>query len=377
MKLPTLYRLTSADNLQEWTIKVSGDNLYTFWGRVGGKIQEGHDKIPSGKNIGRVNETTAAEQSEFEAKAHWEFKKKEGYIESKEEALAGKVDSIIEGGIFPMLAHKHAPKSKYLQYPCYVQPKLDGHRCIAIYKDGKVTLWSRSRKAIKSVPHIVADLETMGKIQYIEHGNFIMDGELYNHDYHDNFEDLTHFIRQQVPIEGHEIVQYHIYDMPSVKGGFAQRHITLKQFFHNWDKNSPLQFVETMVVYKEEELMAAHKRGVEHSYEGVMARNGEGSYKQDGRSYDLLKVKRMLDAEFKCVGVREGRGKLIGHAIFDVDIGQEEPCKVKMAGETSELKKYLKDPSLAIGKMMTVQFQGYTKSKSLRFPVGLRFQQTL
>lgn len=376
MKLPTLYRLTSADNLQEWTMKVSGNNMYTFWGRVGGKIQEGVDVVLSGKNIGKQNETTAEEQAELEAKAHWEFKKKEGYVESKEEALAGKVDKIIEGGIFPMLAHKHSPGSKHLQYPCYVQPKLDGHRCIAICKDGKVELWSRSRKSIKSVPHIVAALEKLALIPGVI-GDFIIDGELYNHDYHDNFEDLTHFIRQQVAIEGHEIVQYHIYDLPSVEGGFAQRFTTLKRFFHNWDKDSPLKLVETVPVYKEEELMDAHKRGVEHSYEGVMVRNGEGSYKQNGRSYDLLKVKRMLDAEFKCVGVREGRGKLIGHAIFDIDIGQEEPCKVKMSGETSELKKYLKDPSLAIGKMMTVQFQGYTKSKSLRFPVGLRFQEVI
>lgn len=373
MKLPTLYRLTSADNLQEWTIKVSGDNMYTFWGRVGGKIQEGTDKCPSGKNIGKQNETTVEEQAELEAGYHWEFKKKEGYVESKEAALAGKVDKIIAGGIFPMLAHKHSSGSKHISYPCYVQPKLDGHRCIAICQNGIVELWSRSRKPIKSVPHIVADLEKMAKI----HGDFVIDGELYNHNYHDNFEDLTHLIRQQTPVAGHEVIHYHIYDLPSVKDGFAQRFIVLEEFFHNWGDNSPLKLVETLSVSDEEQLMIAHKRGVKQGYEGVMARNVKGLYKENGRSYDLLKVKKMVDEEFKCVGVKEGRGKLVGHAIFEVETKDGEKFGVKMAGETSELKKYLTDPSLALGKMLTVQFQGYTKYKIPRFPVGLRFQEVL
>jgi len=373
MKLPTLYRLTSADNLQEWTIKVSGDNMYTFWGRVGGKIQEGTDKCPSGKNIGKQNETTVEEQAELEAKAHWEFKKKEGYVESQEEALAGKVDKIIAGGIFPMLAHKHAPKSKHITYPCYVQPKLDGHRCIAICQDGEVTLWSRSRKPIRSVPHIVQALEIIAKA----HGDFVIDGELYNHNYHDNFEDLTHFIRQQVPIAGHEIVEYHIYDIPSVEDDYEKRQQVLRYFLRQLSIDNPLKFVETITVFDEAHLMNAHKRGVKQGYEGVMARNVKGLYKQNGRSYDLLKVKRMVDEEFKCVGVKEGRGKLIGHAIFQVDVGLEEPCGVMMSGEQEKLKKYLKDPSLAIGRIMTVQFQGYTKDKSLRFPVGLRFQEVI
>ena len=165
--------------------------------------------------------------------------------------------------------------------------------------------------------------------------------------------------------------------MVSVEGGFAQRFITLKQLLQNWDIHSPLKLVDTVPVYKEEELMDAHKLGVKQGYEGVMARNGEGSYQQNRRSYDLLKVKKMMDAEFKCVGVKEGRGRLAGHAIFSVDVGLEEPCGVMMSGEQAELKKYYKDPSLAIGKMILVQFQGYTKDKSLRFPVGLRFQELL
>ena len=36
--------------------------------------------------------------------------------------------------IRPMLAHKYADKQKHIKYPCFVQPKLDGVRCLA-YKE--------------------------------------------------------------------------------------------------------------------------------------------------------------------------------------------------------------------------------------------------
>ena len=179
-KFPTLYKQTSTGAMQQWTIAVEGATIRTFWGQTGGKLQEGSDTIRAGKNIGKANETTPEEQAKAEAKSQWELKLKKGYVEQLGQAKAGKVDKIIEGGIFPMLAHTIEKRGKDLKYPCYVQPKLDGHRCIAICKNGKVTLWSRTRKLITGVPHIIKALESIGGFAG-EH--FILDGELYNHDY--------------------------------------------------------------------------------------------------------------------------------------------------------------------------------------------------
>ena len=380
MKFSTLYKKTSLGVPQSWRISVEGSTIKTEWGLVGGAIQETSDTIKEGKNIGKANATTPERQAMREARSQWEGKKKKGYVESMTDAMIGKVDAIIEGGIFPMLAHtiekrRGSPGGKDLKYPAYVQPKLDGHRCIAICKNGKVTLWSRSRKPITSVPHIVHALENIGGLAG---ENFILDGELYNHDYKDNFEELTHFIRQQKPIAGHEDVQYHIYDLP-LQEDYKDRLLKLKNFFFNvpLPHLTPLRFVATIDVINEKEMMCNYDNFVENGYEGAIVRNAMGLYKNK-RSSDLLKVKRFQDAEFKVVDVIEGKGKLVGHGIFICATEKgENNFKAKLVGELDNLKQYWTNPKLALGRKLTVQFQGYSRYGIPRFPVGLRFREEL
>ena len=95
-----------------------------------------------------------------------------------------------------------------IKYPCYIQPKLDGIRCIAMVQNGKCTLWSRTRKPITSCPHIVEELSRNFPV-----GNIVLDGELYNQDFRDNFEHIVHLVRQEEPDEKHRDVQYHVYDL--------------------------------------------------------------------------------------------------------------------------------------------------------------------
>lgn len=375
MKFPTLYKKTSTGAIQEWTIETEGSTIKTHWGQVGGAIQHGSDTIKEGKNVGKANATTPVMQAEFEAVSAWELKKKKGYVDSINLAEAGKVDAVIEGGIFPMLAHTIEKRGKDLKYPAFVQPKLDGHRCIAICKNGKVTLWSRSRKPITGVPHIIKALESIGGFAG---ENFMLDGELYNHEYHGDFEELTHFIRQQKPTSGHEVVQYHIYDLP-IEEDYKDRLLKLKNFFFNipvGDLN-PLKFVKTIEVSGKAELMDAYDEFIEEGYEGAIVRNAKGVYKNK-RSSDLLKVKQFEDAEFKIVDVIEGRGKLAGHGIFICATEKgDNNFKAKLAGDLDNLKQYWTNPKLALGRKLTVQFQGYSKYGIPRFPVGLRFREEL
>lgn len=382
MKLPTLYKKTSTGANQEWTISVvpaswaGAAEIHTRFGQVGGKIQEAVDVIKEGKNIGKANETTPNDQAIAEARAQWEKKLKKGYVQSLDDAKKGKVDDVIEGGVFPMLAHKFDEQGHKIVYPAFAQPKFDGHRCIAVLKDGKATLWSRTRKQITGLPHIIRAIEGLGAD--LDDPNFILDGELYNHDYRNKFEELTSFIRNPEPKEGHEVVEYHIYDLPSCKAGFSERNRSLHVLLNGTTLYDPLIQVETVLVADEDDLMLAFDRFLAVGYEGAMVRNATGLY-VNKRSYDLQKVKEFSDAEFVVVGVEEGRGKLAEHAIFVCkmpDTGTE--FRAKMKGATEELKKYFEHPELAIGKELTVKFQGYTnKNKVPRFPVGVRFAEKL
>lgn len=372
MKFPTLYKKTSTGAIQQWTISVVDQRgstiaacIVTEYGQVEGKIQTTSDLISEGKNIGKKNETSARQQAELEAKAQWEKKKKKGYVESIKGAQKGDLDELITGGVEPMLAQSFSKHGAKIKFPCYTQPKLDGIRCIAIVKDGACTLWSRTRKPITSCPHIVQELEAA-----FESKDVVLDGELYNHQYKKDFEKIVSLVRQEEPAEGHEIVQYHIYDMIN-DGVFAERMEEIDTIFSNFDFFA-LKKVPTEPVNVENDIMVYFEQFVKQGYEGAMLRNEFSKY-VNKRSYDLQKVKEFEDAEFEITGIEEGRGKLAGHVgAFVCKTTDGKTFLAKMSGDTGKLADYFRNHSLWTGKSLTVQYQGLTgKGGVPRFPVGI------
>jgi DNA ligase-1 len=370
---PKLFKKTTTGAIQEWQVRVEElDGVATIinnYGQVDGKIQESKEQVLEGKNIGRANATTAMEQAEAQAKGRWEKQLKKGYVQNAEDAEAGVLDAIIEGGIAPMLAHKFSEQAHKIKYPALAQPKLDGHRCTSQNINGEVTLWSRTRKPIKSSPHIVKAITENCLLQRL-------DGELYNHDYHANFEELSSLIRQDEPKPGHENIQYHVYDVPIPNMTNLERNKVL-QTSKSLFEGTPIHIVETIVVNDEDELMVAFEHFLAEGYEGCMVRNADGMY-VNKRSYDLQKIKEFDDSEFKIVGVKIGtKGSMAGRAVFTCDIPNVGTFDVKLKGNMDDLKTYADNQSLVIGKILTVKYQGFTKYGFPRFPVGLRFREDL
>ena len=375
MNLPTLYKLTSTGKVQVWNIGVLEQDgvvsIETVYGQIDGKKQIASEVITEGKNIGRANATTPFEQACAEATSRWELKQKKHYVQNLDEAEAGEVSAeFVAGGVAPMLAFPFDKQGHKITYPCYVQPKLDGHRCIAMVIDGKATLWSRTQKRINSMPHIVRELEKL-----FPEINVVLDGELYNHDYRDRFEELTSKIRKDAPAPGHEVVQYHVYDVVT-DGPFAARKDildTLALLVAATDTKS-VTAVYTAKVLDEADLMDMFGIFVEQGFEGAIARNAKGLYKNK-RSYDLQKIKEFDDAEFTVVAVEEGRGKMAGKALFVCETSTGETFRCKMVGALDDLAAYLDNADEWIGKPLTVKFFGITNGNVPRFPIGLRFRE--
>lgn len=361
----TLYKKTSTGAVQTWKIWVEDAEVVTEHGQLDGKHQV--DRVlATPKNVGRSNATTAEQQAILDARYKWEHKAKSGYVTTAAAALAGETHELIEGGVLPMLAHKFSEQSAKIRYPAAVQGKLDGHRCLAITNDdGTVTLWSRTRKEITGVPHVARAVEGLELAP-----GTVLDGELYNHDYRDRFEALTHFIRQQTPTAGHEIVHYHVYDIAG-PGTFGERSTRLSDLLLL--QVDPLVNVLTRVVTDEADLMEAFSDFVADGYEGAIVRNLSSPY-VNKRSYDLQKLKSTEDEEWRVVCVEEGKGRMAGRAIFVCD-SPAGRFNVKMAGALDSLNKYFEDPSLAVGKLLTVRFQSLTAAGIPRFPIGVRFRE--
>lgn len=377
MSLPILYKRTSTGKIQTWKIDVETSTedftatLVTTYGQLDGKLQVARDVITEGKNVGKANETSVFEQARAEAASQYEKKLKRGYVLSPDAAAEGKVDTnAITGGVSPMLAHSFDKQGHKISFPAYVQPKLDGHRCIAIVQDGKATLWSRTRKRITGVPHIERQLE-----HYFPNETIILDGELYNHDYKDRFEELTSFIRQVTPKPGHTVVQYWIYDVIGDLP-FSNRQnalMGLRELFSD-NKMGSLVVLDTPEVQDEQEMMDLFQVYTDFGFEGLMLRNKNGLYK-NSRSYDLQKVKEFEDAEFEIADVEEGRGKMAKKAIFVCKTETGELFNAKMIGPLAELEEYYVNKDKYIGKWLTVKYQGITNGNVPRFPVAMRLRE--
>lgn len=404
--LPTLYQKTNTGAIQYWKIGVDKQTgqmddkecapewglIVTEYGHVGTESpQRTSDIVTEGKFKGKKNATSAFQQAVKEAEAKWLKQKKKGYVETIEAAQAEEVDAIIEGGVAPMLAERYmdvvyskrpgeegqfrlepTKASKKIKFPCLVQPKLDGIRCVAVIVDGKCSLWSRTRKPIKSVPHIVEELEEAFAGETIT-----LDGELYNHALKHNFQKITSIVSKKEPDLANPdmyLVEYHVYDLIPEDGQppltQANRYMKLAQLFNGSLMSAAhIAFVRTGFLDSAEMVKPALDRFIAQGYEGIMLRNRDAEYRND-RSGDLQKVKNFDEDEFAIIGVTEGRGKMAGAAIFNckTKAGVEFDCKLE--GPIEYLKTLFRDHTLWTSKQLTVTYQGFTKDGRPRFPVG-------
>lgn len=395
-RLPRLFKKTNTGAIQYWdifvqekqvdvphpsedplagTIKVAAGEIVTVYGQLGTTSpQRTSDVIKEGKNPGKRNATTALEQAAKECLAKWQKQKKKGYVESEEAARAEQIDTnLIAGGLFPMLAQKYRDHASKIAWPCYVQPKLNGHRCIAIVSNGKATLWSRKRKPITSMPHIIAELEA-------NFTDVILDGELFNPQCNETspdytgpktsdamtLQELSGLVRAKAPEGRYAMVQYHVYDLVNDKK-YVDRSDELAALMSQVDFRV-VRPVQTGMV-KDDAMVQLMMNDVRAAgYEGLMLRNAEGLYVQDKRSYDLQKVKKFVggeellgDEEFEIVGIKEGKGKLAGHVGSFICLAKNgKEFKAKLEGDTAFLKKCFEDHSLWKGKLLTVVYAELT-----------------
>lgn len=371
LEYPVLYKKTATEAMQYWKIRVVGTTIVTVYGQVNGQLQQTKDDIREGKNKGRANATTAAEQACAEALARWTKKKKSGYVEDIKDAKAGKVDSeVISGGIVPMLAKVYEDHLEKLRFPVAVQPKLDGIRCIATYDGHKVSLWTRTRKPILSVPHIVFVLEENADVIFRD--TKVVDGELYNHDLKNEFEKIVSAVRKDKPSIESARIQYHIYDCVSL-ASFDTRIMYLGDVV---DYGGDLvKLVDTVYAEDESEIKFHYDMFKKRGYEGAMVRQVGVGY-ENKRSAQLLKMKDFDDAEFRIVGVEEGRGRLTGHAgAFVCETKEGGQFRAKMSGSTERLEQIWFEQKKYLGKNLTVQYQGLSGTGIPRFPVGLRVRE--
>jgi len=391
-------------------------------GYIDGKQQVAYRDYNTGKNIGKSNETTPLAQCIAETQRKWTDKKeKEAYSETKPEEQDLDSDDEFEdeggeggggattatvvntGPFFPMLAQTFDPvanasgsrKKKIITFPCFVQPKLDGLRCVSYAtrtsNDITVALQSRTGAFFTGLPAIAAALRP-----YLsQHPNIVIDGELYTDQM--PFEELAGLIKKKKitddDVERLKKVKYHVYDiydrersdMPyserlGVLGDAVRRCGCVANDTLSTSPNRSMRSTTAaaaLVIMVRTEKVAAlgdfqrlFAEFVEAGYEGIMLRNYVGEYAPNFRSNDLQKYKEFMEDEYRIIDFKEGEGRDSGAVIWVCETEDGKEFTARPRGSMEQRRAWFRDGEMYIGKNLTVIYQELTEEGKPRFPVG-------
>ena len=267
--------------------------------------------------------------------------------------------------IKPMLAHKFDEARIDFKDFTYMQPKLDGVRCL-FTKDGA---FSRTGKQFMNVRHIEESL----KDYFDQNPAMVLDGELYNHDLKDDFEKIISLVRKQKPTdedrsEARTKIQYHVYDYIVGNTKYLRYKKRMDALVCSNIYTPSVRYVESKRVATPAIIKIAHQTNLDRGYEGSIIRlNGVYEHK---RSKNLLKVKDFSDSEAKIVDFVEGKGKRRGTIGKFIAIDADG---IQFGMPVMDKYKYLKDNFKAmqgwIGKTATFTYFERTKAGSYRHPL--------
>lgn len=351
---PALYKRDSKGKVRIWSMNQEGDRYQTVSGLLDGERTTSAWTTAEPKNVGKANETDGVSQASLEVEASYTKKLKTGYF--RDEADIDKV-----AFTKPMLAREYTEGD--LSNGAWSQPKLDGMRCIA-RADG---LWTRTGKPIVTCPHVIEALAPLFNAE----PDLILDGELYNHDLRDDFNELMSILRKGKPNAEHleksaRVAQYHIYDIPAHPGNFSDRAESLRSALEFLPSTDCLRFVPTAYVNSQRALDELQVRYADEGYEGQMVRF-EGPYEAGKRSKLLLKRKEWLDDEFQVVSMQQGTGNWAGAIkTFTVTMPNGGTSDATLTGSYETLQKLAAEGVVPV--WAKVKFFGFTPDGKLRMP---------
>jgi DNA ligase-1 len=188
--------------------------------------------------------------------------------------------------IKPMLAYKVDKKPIDWSENVFMQPKLDGVRCVIKLGDNnEVQAFSRTGKPWLNIAHITNSLHYF----FTQNPDTILDGELYNHDLRDDFEKIISLVRKQKPTpsdkaEASKLVQFHCYDyietVMNQPYGYRMNQLAESDMY-----SYCVKYVPTKQVLCDKGAKVIHGANLHKGYEGSILRLDK-PYQQK-RSYNL------------------------------------------------------------------------------------------
>lgn len=278
----------------------------------------------------------------------------------------------------PMLAYPVSDKPINYNEPIFMQPKLDGVRCVIqanvkrhilhpSLNDVSVVAYSRTGKEWKNIHHILKQLKPF----FQKYPNVILDGELYNHDLRDDFETIISLVRRQKPddidmLESADLVQFHCYDIIDEELPFEHRIEFVTEALMLLGDS--IHTVDTVQIPNQLEAEEMHEVNMNSGFEGSILRTND-TYACK-RSHNLRKFKDFHDAEATLIAWVEGKGKRKGTVgkFIAVDADGNE-FGMPVMDKFDYLQKNFRKMRNWVGKTATFTYFERTKANSYRHPL--------
>jgi len=275
----------------------------------------------------------------------------------------------------PLLAQPYVQRK--LTFPCFVQPKLNGVR--AVYQRGR--FYSRDEHLWYPgvLSHLVEQLQPL-----LESNSIILDGELYCHGFSLQRINGAVAVKRTSPSTDTPFIQYHVFDCVKPGMPFSDRQYLIRELLGNGSEC--VRVVPTDLVYDQAQADAYFTSRSLAGYEGCMYRLGTCEYTmpgsgstKDNRVQHMLKRKAWRDADFRVVGVQEGRetdlgGKYQGTlGAFILDVGNGRTFTAAPAFTDAERDHYFR--LQPVGKWAVVKFLNLSDDGIPLHPIVLAIRE--
>ena len=279
---------------------------------------------------------------------------------------------------FDVMLAKDAKKCKKLKEVvgggCYISPKLDGYRCIAVCNDGSVVLYSRNGSVYSNFPSVVESLENVSQGM-----SYVLDGEIMS----DDFQSMqkSAFASERRTTVGD--VKYHVFgyvdidewDTDDFRMNTNERLDQLDEMFHHELHGlENIVQVEQGYVKSVDVCMAMEKRYIHQGYEGAMVLP-DIPYYRGKKSNKLLKFKTMESMDCTVAGMYEGTGKYEG-TMGGLNLIQEDgkECDVGSGFKDEERDYIWQNKEKIVDRIAEIKYQELTPDGIMRFPIFLRWR---
>lgn len=266
--------------------------------------------------------------------------------------------------------------------------KLDGVRCITVIDEhGEPKFYSRAGNEFLTLSVLAEDIKKLGLRSKVLDGEVCIMKE-------GGLEDFQGIIKE-IGRKDHTIAspKYHVFDfleLDEFNAGegsvsLSARLIILNGIFEMTD----LMYAEPLPQFQiksREEFEKIAADATEMGYEGIMIRKSVGY--EGKRSKNLLKVKKMHDAEYQVIDLESDvnriieNGREIEEIMLKAVIVEHRGNRVRVGSGFSldQRRHYHKNPNEILGKTITVQYFEETTDQhgdhSLRFPVFKAIYET-